>query len=206
MLLPIKTYYKYAMKNREELKIASKNIGIAKDQVYIAQRSNLPRIDIVGATGHQSQIGLSPCGIIEGPLVQNVPHNFYNIGVQVSWPIFNGLLNNNIEKEAHATMLKEILNKDHSLQEIKFAIDTAYHTLKQALVSIKAKKIDLVYTRNNIKLKKLQFKTGDISKIELDLALADWERAEYTWIDLIVDAAIKEKNLAFACGYPKELF
>ncbi len=204
-LLPLTSYYKYAMKNREELKIADKNVGIAKDQAYIAQRSNLPRVDVVASTGYQSR-ETTLYGIPEEKLGPPLPRNTYKVGVQVSWPIFNGLLNDHIEKEAHANMIKEMLGKDQALQDIKFAIETAYYTLNQALTNVKAKKVDLMYTRNNLKLKKLQFKTGDISKVELDAAITEWERTEYAWLDLVTDAAIKERNLAFACGYPKELF
>ncbi len=203
--LPLITYYKYAMKNREELKIADKSVGIAKDQAHIAQRSILPSASLQASTGYQSQ-GSTPIGTLAGQLGQQAPRNFYNVGVQISWPIFNGLLNGYTEKEAHANMLKEMLTKDQAIQDIKFAIDTAYYTLNQALINLKAKKVDLVYTRNNLNLKKIQFKTGDISKVELDAAYTEWERAEYGWLDLVTDAAIKERNLAFACGYPKELF
>ncbi len=203
--LPLTTYYKYAMTNREELKIADKTIGVAKDQTRIAQRSNLPSLSVQASTGYQSRAS-SSLGIIEEHIGQQPPRNFYNLGVQVSWPIFNGLLNDYVEKEAHANMIKEMLNKDQAMQDIKISIDTAYYTLTQALITLKANKIDLIYARNNLTLKKLQFKTGDISKVELDEAIEQAERAEYKALDLITDAAIKERNLAFACGYPKELF
>jgi outer membrane protein TolC len=202
--LPLTTYYKCAMKSREELKIADKNVGVAKDQVYIAQRSNLPRLDVVASTGYQSRESTA-VSVLVGNMGSLPARNFYSFGARVTWPIFNGLLNDYIEKEAHATMLKEILTKDQALQDIKLAVDTAYYALNQTLITIKAKKIDLIYTRNNLKLKKLQFKVGDISKIELDAAVTEWERAEYAWLDLVTDAAIKERNLAFACGYPQEL-
>jgi len=31
------------------------------------------------------------------------------------------------------------------------------------------------------------------------------EKTEYEWLELVVDAAIKERSLVYACGYPKEL-
>jgi outer membrane protein TolC len=196
------------MKNREELKIADKTVGIAKDTMYIAQRSNLPSVSVYGNTGYMSQES-TPLGVAEEQLThgtQKAPRNFYQFGAKVTWPIFNGLLNDYAEKEAHATMLKEMLNKDQAMQDIKLAIDTAYYTLNQALISLKAKKADLVYTRNNLKLKKQQLAIGQISKIELDAAVTEWANSEYAWLSLVTDAAIKERSLAFACGYPRELF
>lgn len=201
---PLSTYYKFAMKNREELKIADKSVGIAKDQAYIAQRSNLPSVSVSASAGYASRES-TPVGAAAVAQHNVPPRNFYTFGAQVSWPIFNGLLNDYKEKEAHATMLKEMLGKDQALQDIKLAVDSAYHTLNQALTSLKAKKVDLQYTRNNLKLKQLQFKTGEIAKVDLDAAFTEWERAEYSWIELITDVAIKERNLAFACGYPHEL-
>ncbi len=196
-LLPLETYYNYATENSESLKIVDQQIDIAKDQVYIAQRSNLPIISAYGTSG----------GLISERTGQGavLPRNFYNFGLRINWPIFNGLLHDYEEKEAHAILTKEILAKDQSLQDIKLAIETAYYVLKQALVTLEAKKVDLVYTRNNFAMKKQEFTIGVISQIELDAAQTEWEKTEYEWLELAVDAAIKERSLVYACGYPKEL-
>ncbi len=196
-ILPLTTYYKYATGNKEELKIADQQIGIAKDQIYIAQRSDLPTISAYGASGGFLAEQMGPMSI--------APKNFYNCGIRIKWPIFNGLLHDYEEKEAHANMAKEILAKDQLQQDIKLAIETAYHALENALTNLKAKRVDLVYTRNNLALKKQELKIGVISHVELDVAQSEWEHAEYEWLDLMTNAVIKERNLAYACGYPKEL-
>ena len=194
---PLRRYYKYAMKYREEFKEADQKIAIAKDETTIAQRSNLPSLSAVAATGYQS---------IENKSAITSPNrSFYNLGLQLSWPIFNGLSYDYAAKAAHSTMLKEVILKDNTLQTIKLDIETAYHTLSQAVIVLKAKQSERDYVKNNSKLKKLQLQTGDITQSTLNRAIADEEKVEYEWIELAADAATKERALAYACGYPPTL-
>lgn len=195
---PLRRYYKYAMKYREELKEADQKIAIAKDETTIAQRSNLPSLSALASTGYQS---------IENKASTISPNrnSFYNLGVQLSWPIFNGLFYDHAAKAAHSNMLKEVILKDNTLQTIKLEIETAYHTLSQAVIALKAKQSERDYVKNNSKLKKLQLQTGDITQSTFNRAIAEEEKVEYEWIELAADAATKERTLAHACGYPPTL-
>lgn len=188
-------YYKYALKNRDELKIASKTIDIARDDVSIAQRSRLPVISATASAGH---LGQSENAIPRPPRYTN------SLGISMSWNIFDGTSHFR-ENEVHATMLKEILNKEHAAQTINFAIQQAFYALNQARMQLKAKNIELSYAHNAHDLAKQKLEIGDISKVEYEIAKSDWEKTYFSWLELKANTAIKERDLYFACGYPEEL-
>lgn len=194
-LLPLHKYYAYAQKSRDELKIASKDVEIAQDAAYIANRSNLPEVSVHASTGYYGHEILSPGGTTTA----------YTFGMKVSWNLFNGLLHDFEAKAAHATMLKEVLNKEQANQTILFEIDQAHNALKQIMTKLKAKKLDLLCAKNNLILSKQQLAIGEISKVEYDAACKEWETKNFEWLGLKTDAAIKSRDLAYACGYPKEL-
>jgi outer membrane protein TolC len=194
-LLPINKCYAYAQKNRDDLRIATKDIEIAQDATYIANRANLPEIKVNASTGYYGQETLLPGGTTTA----------YALGVKVSWNLFNGLLHDFEAKAAHATMLKEILNKEQANQTIIFEVDQAHNALKQIITKLKAKKLDLLCAKNNLMLSKQQLAIGEISKVDYDAAYKEWELKYFEWLALKTDAAIKSRDLAYACGYPKEL-
>lgn len=202
---PLDTYYKYAMKTRDSLKIADKKIGIARDEMHIQQRSNLPSVRLDASAGYQS-VKSTVVGQELLSLGKAAPRNRYNVNAVISWPIFNGLLTEYREKEAHADMVREILMKEQVTQEIKIAIDKAYTSLLEAINNLKAEKAQLIFAKNELTLKQQQFKIGQISQVDLDAAITSWEKAHYAWLDKTIEASKKERALAHECGYPKELF
>jgi len=196
---PLITYFDYAVKNREELKIALKNSEIAKDSVKIARGSRMPTVNLYMNTGTTKILQSDP------DVYLGRRNSFYTVSAQVSWPIFDGLVSYYKENEAHATMLKELLNKDQAAQQAKFDVERTYHTLLSSHTTFKAKNLELKYAKNELKLKNQQFKIGEISKVELEIAKSDYEKYFYSWLEAKTDTEIKKRDLLFACGYPKEI-
>ena len=192
------------MKTKASLKIADKKIGAARDEVRIQQRTNLPSLGLYASAGYQS-VASTVVGQELLSLGKAAPRNRYTVQAVITWPIFNGLQTEYREKEAHADMLREILMKEQVSQEIKWSIDQAYTALELALNNLKAQKANLIYAKNELKLKQQQFDIGEISKIDLDSALTTWEQANYAWLDKKVETSKRERALAHECGYPKEL-
>lgn len=199
VLSPLGSYFDYAIKNREELKIALKNSEIAKDSVKIARGSRMPTVNLYMNTGTSKVLQADPDVYI------GRRNSFYTVSAQVSWPVFDGLVSYYKENEAHATMLKELLNKDQAAQQAKFDVERTYHTLLSSHTTFKAKNLELKYAKNELKLKNQQFKIGEISKVELEIAKSDYEKYFYSWLEAKTDTEIKKRDLLFACGYPKEI-
>ncbi len=196
---PVEFYYNIAINNRDELKMADKTIAIAKDDIKLARGSRLPVINVSLAGGTWKSFG--------DPTQEIVPaknrQNYQTVSANFSWPIFDGLQSYYQESASHATMLKEILNKEQAVQAIKFDVERAYFAYIQSQTQFKAKNFDLTRAKNELDLKKQQFKIGIISQVDLDSAKTDWEKSNYTWLDSKVDLETKKQDLLFACGYGK---
>lgn len=196
---PLMIYLDYAIQNREELKIALKNSEIAKDSVKIAQGSRLPTVNLAMNTGSTKILQADPDVFVGNRCA------FYTISAQVSWPIFDGLVSYYKENEAHATMLKELLNRDQAAQSAKYDVERTYHTLLSSNTTFKAKHLELKYAKNELKLKNQQFRIGEISKVDMEIAKSDYEKYFYSWIEAKTDVEIKKRDLLLACGYPKDI-
>ena len=194
---PVEFYYDIAINNRDELKMADKTIAIAKDDIKLAQGSRLPVINVSFSGGTWKSFG--------DPTQEIVPaknrQNYQTVSANFRWPIFDGLQSYYQESMSHATMLKEILNKEQAVQAIKFDVERAYFAYIQAQTQFKAKNFDLTRAKNELALKKQQFKIGIISQVDLDSARTDWEKSNYTWLDSKIDLETKKQDLLFACGY-----
>lgn len=198
-IAPLVNYFEYAIKNREELKIALKNSEIAKDGVRIAQGSRLPTVNLFMNTGSTKVLQSDPDVYI------GKRSSYYTISAALSWPIFDGMVSFYKENEAHATMLKELLNRDQAAQTAKYDVERTYHTLLASKITFKAKHLELKYAKNELKLKTQQFQIGEISKVEMESAKTDFERYFYSWLEAKTDIEIKKRDLLLACGYPKEI-
>lgn len=196
---PISNYLQYAIENREELKIALKNAAIARDSVKIARGSRLPTFSLYMNSGTTKDLQADPDIYIGGR------RSFYQISGMVSWPIFDGLLSYFQENEAHATMLRELLNKDQAAQQAKFDVEQTYHTLVASNINFKSKQLELKYAKNELKLKNQQYQIGEASKVDLEIAKSDYERYFYSWLEAKTDVELKKRDLLLACGYPKEI-
>lgn len=194
---PVEFYYDIAIKNRDELKIADKTIAIAKDDIKLARGSRLPTIGVSFAGGTWKNFGDPKNEIV----ATNMRQNYQTVSANFSWPLFDGLQSYYQENLSHATMLKEILNKEQAMQAVKFDVERAYFAYIQSQTQLKAKNFDLTRAKNELQLKKEQFKLGIIAKVDLDSAKADWDKSNYTWLDSKIDLETKKQDLLFACGY-----
>ncbi len=194
---PIDYYYDIAIKNRDELKRSDKTIAIAKDDVRLARGSRLPVVNVSLAGGTWKSFGDPTQEMVSAKTRQN----YQTVSANFSWPIFDGLQSYYQESLSHATMLKEVLNKEQMVQAIKFDVERAYFAYIQSQAKFKAKNLDLTRAKNELTLKKQQYKIGIISKVELDSAQTDWDKSNFSWLDSKIDLESKKIDLLFACGY-----
>ena len=190
-------YQSLALKNRDELKITSARVNIAKDDIRIASRSNLPTVNVFANAGYSETPTIFSSKIID--------HGWHAFGATVNWNIFDGFLNGYKSNEAHAAMLKEMLTNQQNAQTIKFDVEKSYYAFSKAIATLRAQKTVFGQTKNDFKLKQQEFKIGTIAKVEFEQAKTIWENARINWLNAKIDAAIKERTLAFSCGYPKAL-
>ena len=184
-LKPLHYYYDQAIKNRKEIK--QKQMEIEQQQEYQSyyRKKYLPTVNITGQSGRSSGIGNN------------------SIGAALSWNVFDGGANYHVQNKANANKLKAMMEKESYVQQAKYDVQKAYYDLSSYLKQLVAKNIKLAQAKNEFILKKQQFEIGDISKVDLETAKYNWETQKFNWLSLKITAAVKERELYYACGYPE---
>ncbi|MCK4651102.1 TolC family protein [Candidatus Babeliales bacterium] len=187
-------YYNLSLKNRKELKGKQKEIEQQEEYKKFHIKNYLPSVSISGQSSRR------------GEFLSNTKGNACNsISLQFNWNILDGGASYHESNKANANRLKALMEKNHYSQQIKYEVEKAYNDLSSCLKQLAAKDIKLTQAKNEFDLAKLKFKIGDISKTDFDQTKNNWETEDFDWTTLKVAASIKERQLIYACGYPKIL-
>lgn len=193
-LYKLGAYVKSALKLHPALKEIIKRIETEQQRIKSLQKTALPTVSLNAGAGHNVAYSYD---------VTNHDHSSYNLGVQVNWNIFDGLINDYKEQSEKAKLIQERFNYDYKAQEITSNIETAFYTLSKSMTTLRSQEIELKRAKNEFERHKQELDAGIISKVEYTTAQTTWEKARYQWIATRVDAAIKERDLLYACGYPE---
>lgn len=197
VLKKLSIYHDQALKNRPELKQTSEKIAVAKADIGLAQGTRLPTVSVYASAGN----GTIPSAI---PIPANIiNHSFHSVGATLSWSLFDGGISHYQEKQARANKIKEILNSDQVANGIKQEVNDKYYALSQAQTAFKAQKISYLKTSNDFNRKKQELDLGLISKTDFQAAKTTWEKAQLDWLTSKATIASQERELVYACGYPK---
>jgi outer membrane protein TolC len=192
VLYNLETYMISAFKCHPALKEILKRVETEQQRVKSLRKTALPSLSVSASTGFDNQY------------TYDTTHDntYYNIGFGVTWNIFDGLVNRYKERSEQAKLLQERLNYDAKVQEITSAIETAFYTLSKSMTNLQAQQIEFERAKNEFERRKEEMCTGIISRVDFKTAQSIWEKARYQWITARVDAATKESDLLYACGYP----
>ena len=185
----LNNYYDAAIKNRKEIKSKQKQIEQHKETSKLYKNMYLPSLNAFGQvekiSNHNKKMSIA--------------------GLSLSWNLFDGGKYFQQSQETHANMLKATMEKQDTIQQIKFEVESAYYALSQALKQLLAYEISLKQAISQYKKSENQHKIGQTSNVELKEAKCNLQTAKYSWLEYKVNATIKEKNLMYYCGYPENI-
>jgi outer membrane protein TolC len=181
---PLSYYIDLAMQNRKEIK--QKQIEMEQQEEYrkYYKKTYLPSVSVSGNSSRTSGTASS------------------SVSLNLSWNIFDGGANFQDANKANANRLRYFMEKNQYMQQAKYDVEQAYNELAQYMKQLVAKDIRLAQAKNEFELKTLQLKIGEISPTEFEEAQFSWETEKFAWLTLKVSAALKERELIYACGYP----
>ncbi|KKP22570.1 MAG: Outer membrane efflux protein [candidate division TM6 bacterium GW2011_GWF2_28_16] len=182
---PLDNYYNLALKNRKELKLKDQEIAEYEEYQKYYKYNYLPEFSLTGQASRASQT------------IAN------NIGINLSWNLFDGASNYYQSQQYNANKLKALQEKESLFQQVKYDVQKAYHELMAYIKQLTAKDAAYKQADNEYNLAKLNYKIGLISKVDLDNSMYNFENAHFAWLTAKINVAIKESELNFACGYPK---
>ena len=186
-----KSYLDKAIANRKDLKVKQDAINSEHYSSQYYAKQYIPSVSLFGsATKYTSRVANSSTS--------------KEAGVQLSWNVFDGLSNYFKKQAADARKMKAVLEKNDSAMKIKSEVQAAYTALDTQQRTLAAQTISHKQSKNEFDLKKQQESIGLISSVDLEAAKFSWQDAHYTWLSASANTALKQQELAYACGYPDE--
>jgi len=161
---------KIALKNREDIKVIKKDLGILDEELKMVKSGYYPKVAVVGAVKRESDdFGLGSNGYTN-------PNKSY-IGVSLKWDLYDGYSTTSqkeavkAKKEAILFYLKDYENKVITdIKESLWQLKSLKHLLTAAKKEIKAQKKYLTLT-------KAKFKNSLVSSDELSRAILSYYQA-----------------------------
>lgn len=180
-------YYGLALKSRKEIKLKEKEAAKYDEYQKYYKNNYLPELSVSGQVSRVDQVKGN------------------NVGLNLSWKLFDGASNFHLSEQANANKLKALQEKETYVQKIKSEVERSYHSLMSYKKQLAAKDVALKQAENEFNLAKLKYNIGDISKVDLETSKYNWENAKFGWLTSKINVAIKQSELHFACGYPTHI-
>ncbi len=191
-------YVDLALQNRPELKRESKRIEIQDASLVLHQGQRLPTVAAYGKAGFDNQ-RMIDSGTTVG---RRGNYEYHEYGFTMQWSLFDGLTTHYKEQQDRVGKLKATLDREQMIINIKEQVTTAFYDFLNALSQCKAQKIKYIRAKNDFELNEVLFKQSLITEDIYKQGKTDWESAQFDWITSNVTVAMKEKTLAYYCGYP----
>lgn len=198
-LKDLDTYYTLALKCRPEVKRDSKKIEVQEAAYSLYKGQRLPEFAAYGRAGYDNQRTIDS-GTTIG--TRRGDYEFHEVGLTMRWSLLDGMATHYQEQQARVGKLKELLNREQTIINIKNDVSTAFFDLQNSLTQKKAQKIKYMRAKNDFELNSLNFKQGLTAQDIYKQAETDWSTAQLDWLSINVSVAIKEQTLLYYCGYP----
>ncbi|MCF7799955.1 TolC family protein [Candidatus Babeliales bacterium] len=183
----LENYYQKAFKNRKDIQRKQKETEAFKETEYYYKKGNAPELRVMGSVSKDS----------------NSYYNNHQVGLYLTWNIFDGGTKHYEQHKAHAEMLKALEEKENLINQAKYDVQKAYNDLAILLKQLAAQNIQLTQAQNDYIFNKQKYEIGDISKVDFEQVKYNWENQKFIWLSLKINTAIKERELQYACGFPE---
>ncbi|MFH1643682.1 MAG: TolC family protein [bacterium] len=191
----LENYINTAMENRPEIKAYQTMVEQEQLNTNYYKNTYLPSVGIQGEISRSSTIGSTAGTVVRLNKVTS------NIGVNLSWNMFDGSANFHKSNETHAKKLKAMMEKESTVKQIKLDVQTAYYDLDKAIKEQNAKFVEYKQAKNEFILRKQEFEIGNISAVTFENAKTNWENKQIEWLSTEINTTVKQNNLNFVCNY-----
>lgn len=128
---------------------------------------------------------------------------YYNAGLSLTVPIFNGFMRTHQVREAKLNIEKTKNNIDNLKQTINFQAVSARTTLKNSLLQVQSQRRNLELANSVLDLAQRKYKAGVGSNLEVTSAQTDLLMAQNNYFTAMVDVINAEADLRKALGLLK---
>jgi outer membrane protein TolC len=185
-----KEFLKKAYLNKPEIIIQSLGIDINKWAIKYAAAGWLPQVNAGGDYTYRSN-NLSN--------MYNRRHNNWNIGVTVSFSLFDGFATKAKVEAARQRYAQSLINKDNIADQIAVSVRKACLDLRQAQAIIDAQRDNLQDAKEALKIAEIRFDNGigvNLDVLDAQVALAQVQQNLASGIyDYIIAKASLDRNM-----------
>lgn len=181
---------KTALSSRPELIDSGYRVGIYNELVTIAAADNKPKLDLKGGAGwHQLQI-------------ENVTSHgaAWNIGVQLSFPFFDGLRTDGKVAQARSDLATKEIEKMQLIDSIRLEVRTALNDVAEAAEILTALSGTVRQAEKLLQMAEKGYEYGVKIRLEVDDAQTNLLKAQINRAKAAADYLVARVNLDWAMG------
>ena len=179
-----------AREYRLEVKLASDQVALTEAEIHRAQSENSPTVDLVGSAG---MAGNAP--------TQNSTF-VHNVGISVSWPVFNGGLTQAQTDAAKSRKTQAQMQLEDTLIQVESEVRDAYSQLNTAQQSIQTAEQAVSLASQELTMTEDRFQVGLTNNVELLQAQEALTSANYSRLQALANYNVGLIRLASASGRP----
>ncbi len=164
MKLNLKKSIKTALKDREDIRVIKKDLGILDEDLKLVKSGYYPKVALVGAVKRESDdFGLGSNGFTN-------PNKNY-VGINLNWNLYNGSSTSSQKEAIKAKKTAMIFYLRDYQQKVKTDIKALFWNLKSLKSMLKASKKEIKAQKKYLQLTKAKFKNSLVSSDELSRAI-----------------------------------
>ncbi len=179
-----------ARENRLEVQLAADQVALTDSLIHKAESEDSPTVDLVGSAG----------------LGGNAPtHNstfVHNVGVSISWPLFNGGLSKAQTDVAKSRKSQAQMQLDDTMIQVESEVRDAYSQLETALQSITTSEQAVALASQELQMTEDRFQVGLTNNVELMASQEALTQARYSRQQALANYNVSLIRLASASGRP----
>ena len=168
-------------------------------QLELSERANQKRVD-VAKTGNRPDLSFFANYQIDDSERLSQMNRIWNLGLQINFPIFDGLATRNAVKQARSALKQTQLGKDQLVNAIEFEVRKAYRDLIETIALIDVQKETVEQAQESLRLANVRYENGMITSVELTDAQLALSQAEVNRLQSQHDYVVGLTRLEKAVG------
>ena len=179
-----------ARESRLEVQLAADQVALTDSQIHRAESEDSPTVDLVGSAG------------IAGNAPTQNSTFVHNVGISISWPLFNGGLTKAQSDVAKSRKTQAQMQLDDTLIQVESEVRDAYSQLETALQSISTAEQAVALASQELQMTEDRFQVGLTNNVELMAAEEALTQARYSRLQSLANYNVSLIRLASASGRP----
>ena len=170
-----------------------------RQQFELSERANQKRVD-VAKTGNRPDLSFFVNYQVDDSERLSEMNRVWNLGLQINFPIFDGLATRTAVKQARSALKQTQLGKDQLTNAIEFEVRKAYRDLIETIALIDVQKETVEQAQESVRLANVRYENGMITSVELTDAQLALSQAQANRLQSLHDYVVGLARLEKAVG------